>query len=29
MKHEGTLRRAYKSNCGVGDAEMYSILKSE
>ena len=29
MKHEGTLRRAFKSNQGIGDAEMYSILKSE
>ena len=29
MKHEGTMRRAFKGNQGIGDSEMYSILKSE
>ena len=29
MKHEGTLRRAFKGNQGIGDSEMYSILKIE
>ncbi|WP_294754635.1 GNAT family N-acetyltransferase [uncultured Ruminococcus sp.] len=29
MKHECTLRRAFKGNHGIGNAEMFSILKSE
>ena len=29
MKHEGTLRRAFKGNSGIGDVKIYSILKSD